>query len=283
MTIDKTLLTRLTRQHPHSAAVLKAFAPLLDAQNILAGTLAPPAIPPLDRAAFALGKAWLDTVDADPDLYLDAPLLRGAPKKIAAAAGKGLPEIKEQCKALGALLEKDAALTRELALFNLRKTPGKIAAFAQQHGCNPDVAALISLHLAAAAARRVERAAAVYVLPAWQRGYCPICGSRPHGSCLREKEGRRFLQCSLCRHEWPFSRTTCPACNQDSPQELPLFFLEERKYERAEGCNICKHYLLGVDMRELAGNDPLELYLLCMMPLDLLMQEKGFKPVVEAE
>jgi FdhE protein len=128
----------------------------------------------------------------------------------------------------------------------------------------------------------MERAAQSRVLPSWAQGHCPICGSRPHGTSLREKEGKRFLQCSLCRHEWQFSRTTCPACGQDSPQEIELFFLENVRQQRAEVCKICKHYLLCVDMREMGDDTPLKILLLCMTHLDLLMQEKEYIPVTLA-
>jgi FdhE protein len=98
---------------------------------------------------------------------------------------------------------------------------------------------------------------------------------------LRGKEGKRWLQCSLCGHEWIFSRTSCPLCGQDSPKDLPLFFLEHNPRERAEACRRCGRYLLGIDMREFIDAVPPELLLLCMTPLDLLVQEKGFVPATE--
>ena len=89
------------------------------------------------------------------------------------------------------------------------------------------------------------------------------------------------MQCSLCGHEWEFSRTSCPMCRQDSPKEMRLFFFEQNQRERGEACNLCKRYLLSVDMRELADDIPLELLLLCMMHLDAVMQENGFVPAAE--
>lgn len=282
VSIAKAIITRLAKEHSHSAGILKAFVPLLEAHNALAEALPAPVLPPLDHAAFSQGKAWLSAESANPALYFDEAFLKVAHKKLVSAAAKGFPERKEPIRALGSFLTKNKALAAELAGMGLKGQTKQIVAWAKKHEQDTMAASLLAAHLAAAAARRLERAAASTRLPAWGKGYCPLCGSRPHGSCLREKEGRRWLQCSLCRHEWVFSRTTCPVCEQDSPKELPLFFLESTKHERAEVCNICKHYILGVDMRELDGSVPLELFLLCMTPLDLLMQEKQFIPATAA-
>ncbi len=279
MPIAKAVVSRLARQHPHSAALLKAFVPLLETQDALAAELPALELPPLDNASFAQGKAWLSAESTAEKVYFDDAFLKAAPKKIASAAARGLPEIKEQIRALGAFLSKNPDECRKLALYRIKGSERALNAWAKKHGQDENAAALLGMHLTAAAARRVERAAASRVLPSWNHGHCPICGGRPHGGSLRGKEGKRFLHCSLCRHEWAFSRTTCPACGQDSPQEIGLYFLENVKQQRAEVCNVCKHYLLSVDMRELLDDTPTELFLLCMMPLDLLMQEKEYMPV----
>ncbi|MDL2315727.1 formate dehydrogenase accessory protein FdhE [Desulfovibrio sp. OttesenSCG-928-A18] len=282
MSIPKVLVTRLAKQHPESALLLKAFVPLLDAQNALSVELPEIVMPELDRAAFAQGRAWAPVLGDNLDLYFDAPFLKKAPKKIASAAARGMPEIAVQAKALGAYLAKNPEKCRELGSLGMSANTKKAAAWAKKNEQDPGVAGLFATHLAGAAASRVARAAEAIVLPPWEFSACPICGGFPHGSALRGKEGKRSLQCSLCRHEWQFSRTTCPVCGQNNPADLPIMFLEHLKYERGEGCSKCMHYLLGVDFRELAGDTPLELYLLCMLPMDLLMQENGYSPGIEA-
>jgi FdhE protein len=161
----------------------------------------------------------------------------------------------------------------------VRQKLSKIAQWAEKYGQDEALVTLMAAHLGGAAARRAAWAAQKMTLPLWSEPLCPICGGRPHGSSIKGKEGKRYLHCSLCRHEWLFSRTTCPACRQDSPQEAELFFFEDSKQMRAEVCTICKHYLLCVDTRELLDDTPVELFLLCMMPLDLLMQEKKYIPL----
>jgi FdhE protein len=278
VSIAKAVVSRLARQHPHSAALLKVFVPLLETQDALATELPAPELPPLDNASFAQGKAWMSAESMAEKLFFDEAFLMAAPKKIASAAARVLPEARECIRALGAFLGKNPEECRRLALCRIKGSERGMKAWAKKHGQDAHASALLSAHLAAAAARRMERAAKARVLPPWSQGHCPICGSRPHGGSLREKEGKRFLQCGLCRREWPFSRTTCPTCGQDSPQKIELFFLENIQRQRAEVCMVCNHYLLSVDMRELLDDAPLELLLLCMMPLDALMQEKGHIP-----
>lgn len=279
MLVSKKVVTRMARLHPHSANLLKAFVPLLEAQEALGGKLAVPALPPLDQAAFVQGESWLSVRGGKTSIYLDDAFVAAAPKVLGAAALKGFADREDELSALRALLVEKPDLCRELATLGFEGRQKKVEAWAREYEQDPDITLLFSMHLAAAAAVRVERASRARMLPTWSKEYCPLCGSRPHGSALRGKEGRRFLQCSLCRKEWAFSRTSCPACAQDDPRELNIFFHENSKYERAEVCNKCNHYILGVDMRELADDTPLELYLLCMAPLDFLMQEKGFVPV----
>jgi FdhE protein len=277
---SKTLIRRLAKEHPHSAALLKAFVPLWEARNFLAENLPPPKTPAKpDALSFSQGKAWLDVKGGHAQAYLDEDFLKTAPAKLLAAAVKGFPDIKEALRALRDYLKKNKAEAATLTQLQLTGNARKLAGWSKKNGQNRHATMLAASHLALAAAQRLARAASSAVtLPPWRMKHCPICGSPPHASVLRGKEGKRFLQCSLCGHGWAFSRTSCPVCGQDSPQEMRLFFLEQNRRERAEACNICKRYLLGIDMREADDDIPLDLLLLCMMHLDMMMQEAGFVP-----
>jgi FdhE protein len=111
----------------------------------------------------------------------------------------------------------------------------------------------------------------------WSKGYCPICGSWPELSVVREKEGKRVLRCSFCAHEWNFMRLKCPFCETDDQDKLELLFSDDRKFERAELCRQCNTYLLSYDTRDLVEELPAEVALIGMIYLDILAQEKGFK------
>jgi FdhE protein len=113
----------------------------------------------------------------------------------------------------------------------------------------------------------------------WHRGYCPICGSFPELSYLVEKEGQRWLRCSLCGHEWRFMRTRCPFCENDDQEKMEFYFIEDRNHERAEICYQCKRYLVSIDLRKCSDEVVLEVASLGMVYLDILAQGRGYLPV----
>jgi len=116
----------------------------------------------------------------------------------------------------------------------------------------------------------------------WKKGYCPVCGSFPVLSYLKETEGQRWLMCGLCSHKWRFMRTQCPFCENEDPKKLELCFVEDRAYERAEMCYQCKRYLVGIDLRKYPYEFIPEVAVAGMMYLDVLAQEKGFLPMADS-
>lgn len=114
----------------------------------------------------------------------------------------------------------------------------------------------------------------------WNRGYCPICGSFPELSLLREKEGQRRLQCGFCSASWRFSRISCPLCDaRDIPGDTELLFVEGREEERIEACNQCRRYVPGVDLRGFSDVPPLEVLNISLIPLEAIARRKGFLPL----
>jgi FdhE protein len=113
----------------------------------------------------------------------------------------------------------------------------------------------------------------------WPKGYCPICGSLPELSFLKEMEGQRWLRCSFCSHHWSLTRLSCPLCENDDPQNLSYYFITGREQERAEVCEQCGRYLVCIDLREHPDEALLEVGAIGMVHLDLLAQEKGLLPV----
>jgi FdhE protein len=110
----------------------------------------------------------------------------------------------------------------------------------------------------------------------WKKGYCPVCGSPPALSILRD-EGNRFLFCSFCGHEWHTQRIYCPFCNNQDHTKLHYFFGEEEKCYRVDACDVCKKYLKTIDTREL--KHPLYPFLeqVSTLHLDLLAREQGLE------
>ncbi len=110
----------------------------------------------------------------------------------------------------------------------------------------------------------------------WKRGYCPICGSPPALSILRD-EGERSLVCSFCGHEWHAPRIFCPFCENKDHKTLHYFFSEEEKGYRVDVCDACKKYLKTVDSRSMKHPIYSLVEQISTLHLDLLAQKQGLE------
>ncbi|MFH0959675.1 MAG: formate dehydrogenase accessory protein FdhE, partial [Pseudomonadota bacterium] len=112
----------------------------------------------------------------------------------------------------------------------------------------------------------------------WLKGYCPVCGSWPEISFWKGSEGRRFLKCSFCSHEWSFMRTQCPFCENTDNEKIEIIFSEDRNFEHAELCQECMKYIVGIDTRNMIAVPHAYVAPLGLIYLDVLAQDKGFQP-----
>jgi FdhE protein len=113
----------------------------------------------------------------------------------------------------------------------------------------------------------------------WMKGHCPICGSLPSLSLLKEEVGKRFLLCSHCGYQWRIDRRICPFCNNTDQESLQFFYAEEEKTHRVDLCDKCHQYIKTIDLRTLGETDfPLED--LATLHLDITAQKKGYKRAV---
>jgi FdhE protein len=110
----------------------------------------------------------------------------------------------------------------------------------------------------------------------WNYGYCPLCGSSPDISCL-DGEGKRFLHCELCGHEWYYPRLRCPFCENKESKGLGYFTSEEEGGYRVDFCKKCNRYIKTLDKRVIESPAPLELENLSTLHLDMLAHQQGFK------
>jgi FdhE protein len=110
----------------------------------------------------------------------------------------------------------------------------------------------------------------------WNYGYCPLCGSPP-GMAYFSDEGKRFLHCELCGHEWHYPRLKCPFCGEQRAKELGYFTSEQEEGYRVDFCRKCKHYIKTLDMRLIGSPAPLEVENLITLHLDMLAHNQGFK------
>lgn len=106
---------------------------------------------------------------------------------------------------------------------------------------------------------------------------CLACAGKPMFAVLRpEGDGaKRSLVCSFCLTEWEFRRLLCPSCGEDKEANLPVFTSEGLPYVRVETCDICRHYILAIDLTKNGLAVPL-VDQVAAAPLDLWASEKGY-------
>jgi len=108
-------------------------------------------------------------------------------------------------------------------------------------------------------------------------GHCPLCGSLPYITLLREKEGQRFGVCSFCGFEHRLRRIGCPACDEDDQSKLKLFRVAEYPGVRVDVCGTCNMYIKTLDFREMDKKYMPPLDDMATVALDVLAQQQGYR------
>jgi len=111
---------------------------------------------------------------------------------------------------------------------------------------------------------------------AWLKGYCPLCGSLPSLSLLKEEVGKRYLLCSYCGYEWRVDRIFCPFCSNKDQESLHYLLAEGEEAHRIDLCEKCHQYIKTIDYRKLEKSDPV-LEDLATLHLDVLASQKGYR------
>ncbi|MFE3838283.1 formate dehydrogenase accessory protein FdhE [Pseudogemmobacter sonorensis] len=103
----------------------------------------------------------------------------------------------------------------------------------------PILRAALSVEVAQAARRAPLPASAGH-----ETAECPLCGSAPVASLIHtgDRQGMRYLHCSLCECEWHMVRAKCSNCG-DAGQLDYLSFDTPEAAIRAEACGACGSYL----------------------------------------
>jgi FdhE protein len=272
-------LSKAMAENIHLKDVLKAFNTILIEQARWKAELSAmeyEAAGPLDPAQFSKG---IPLSERERLIQLGAQWHRAVERLIPALAA-GFPKIRHELEELQAAV-RDGRFTPDFflsAAFGGRE--GEAQEIAGQIGLQAEVLKFV---LAQAAKPVVERRAEILQALtkgfAWNKGICPICGSFPELSLLREKEGQRWLRCGFCSSTWRFHRMSCPFCDAQEPGGLEIMFVEGREYERVEVCHQCKKYIPGIDLRSLANEVVLQVAGFTLMPLEAIAQKKGFLPM----
>lgn len=110
----------------------------------------------------------------------------------------------------------------------------------------------------------------------WTKGYCPMCGSLPFLSLMKEETGKRYLLCSYCGYQWRINRLICPFCNNNDHESLHYFCGEGEESFRIDLCDQCHQYIKTIDLRTTVDSDPC-LEDIATLHLDLLASQKGYR------
>jgi len=114
---------------------------------------------------------------------------------------------------------------------------------------------------------------------------CPRCGGPPQLSYVGLADdpmvtAPRRLLCARCSAEWVHPKMVCPACGEEDSARLAVYSdSEQLPHLRIEGCETCRRYVVGIDLRRDAAAVPV-VDELAALPLDLYARERGLRKVV---
>jgi FdhE protein len=112
-------------------------------------------------------------------------------------------------------------------------------------------------------------------LDAWNRGYCPACGSWP--ALAEVVGGHRTLRCSFCSSAWELSTYACIYCEESGEKFVTAAPDEDRKDRRLEVCSTCGGYLKTIDLAELSPFPLLSISDIETTDLDVAAMEHGYQ------
>lgn len=233
-----------------------------------------------------------------PPRYLAAKLARGVP----ALAGEPIPlpvallkrSLTDLCAQLASGGAGDiAAHIREaidrgnieagsLLTASLSRDQAAIRAGASHRGLAPDLVWLVAELAVGPLACALQRMLFANTtsddlrsaLAAWNRGYCPACGSWP--ALAEVVGGHRTLRCSFCATAWELPTYSCVYCEESGKAFVTAAPNEERKDRRLEVCSACGFYLKTVDLADLSPFPLLAIADLETMDLDMAAMEHGY-------
>ncbi len=159
----------------------------------------------------------------------------------------------QAAKAVDAAIASDELTPADLFSRFLSDDAAFFASWAER---TPDAPKAVAFLAFAALSPGIEAAAEALapMLPSMKApevGTCPICGSLPLISSLKQKEGFRHATCSFCRHDYRIRRIACPVCGEDDQKKLTFFTVDEKPGFRVDVCETCKTYIKTIDFRNL--------------------------------
>lgn len=114
--------------------------------------------------------------------------------------------------------------------------------------------------------------------------HCPRCGGLPQIAVFADSgealvTSQRKVVCARCANEWVMSRMTCAACGETAGGKMPILSdVDQFPHLRIDACEMCRRYLITVDLRKEPRAVPL-VDELAALPLDLAAAELGYSKI----
>jgi FdhE protein len=109
----------------------------------------------------------------------------------------------------------------------------------------------------------------------WEEGRCPVCSGRSSLVSVAGGNMRRF-HCSFCGAAGHGTSAGCPVCLTSDPAKQGLLMFEGEEGFSVHTCGVCVSYVKIIE-EDILSNMTADLADLLSLPLDIVVQEKGFK------
>jgi FdhE protein len=266
---------RLRRERPHVRAFLDPFVGLLLARRPLVAALAREAgdapVPRPDPVRLGQGACLLPR----DEFPVDRPSLRRVFEALHPVLAAGFRDIRTDLLNLGQAACREPEFLDEAVAHMLADRRAALVALGHSLGVDPRVLGFWCVQLVTPLAMaRGSILAGSVAGAAWNRGYCPVCGSWP-GYAVRGEAGLA-MTCSFCAAGWLFTRRECPHCEAPGPQGQ-AYAVPGCESERVAACRRCNHYLGELSAGALPGMAT-EVAALTLTPIELLARQHGHMP-----
>ena len=262
----------LKEKHPHYAEILDFYYKIRQHQERVKSSLKIERLP--------LKREWRDLLRKEgfpllqrQDFPLDLESSIQLFKSLCQVAKKTNPFMSEQTRKIGRILKERRI---ELGPF-LRDGLDEIEKIAEDFQVDKKVLAFLMQNSTKPSIEANRTTVQDQVeAETWLKGVCPVCGSLPFLSLLKEETGKRYLLCSFCGYEWRTERIACPFCGNNEQSLLQFFHAEGEELYRIDHCEKCHQYIKTIDARVIEILDP-SLEDLATLHLDLVASKKGYK------
>lgn len=271
-------IDQLQTEKPHLTNLLQALRPTLLATEEQLGVLADCPAPPvsIDAVKYLGG---ISLIQQGQLFWQDAPW-QTVGSAMATAIGAGFPKLAGDMAKLAAQI-KDGRCNCH-GLITGSDDAEQVSIDAGKIGIQTFSLQLFEHFLSRLILiSRTRQMAEVLAGQGWKKGYCPVCGSFPQLAIIREK-GQKWLQCSLCSHEWHHPRLTCPYCDHEDAANTNYMFVEGKKEEMAYLCDKCQKYVITSDQSGQLSEHHADVVALGLAHLDLILQGQGYTPMAES-